>query len=109
VKVKKTVPAQKNALTELKDHCAPETSIAPVDAKTDKKYLRMVLWAGLSAIFLAFGALACGLLSREENVGKAIVLFLGGLAGAAGCIFFFYFLLREISPKPRAPFISTLH
>ena len=68
----------------------------------------MVLLACLSAAFLGFGTLASGLLSEEQNAGTAIVLFLAGLAGAAGCIFFFYLFLREISPKARGPFISTL-
>jgi hypothetical protein len=99
---------QKNAVTEPREPFTADASIAPIDVKTDKKYLRMVLWAGLSAAFLGFGTLACGLLSQEENAGKAIILFLGGLAGAAGCIFFFYRFLHEISPKPKGPFISTL-
>jgi hypothetical protein len=68
----------------------------------------MIIWAGLSIAFLASGTLSCGFLSEEENVAKAIILFLGGLAGAAGCIFFFYRFLRELSSKPRGPFISTL-
>jgi hypothetical protein len=95
-------------VTEPRGHFTTDASIAPTHVKADKKYLRMALWAGLSAAFLGFGTLACGLLSQEENVGKAIILFLGGLAGAAGCIFFFYCFLREITPKPRGPFISTL-
>jgi hypothetical protein len=99
---------QKNGVTEPGEHFIADPSLAPIDVKADKKYLRMLLWAGLSATFLGVGTLACGLLSQEENVGKAIILFLGGLAGAAGCIFFFYRFLREISPKPRGPFISTL-
>jgi hypothetical protein len=95
-------------VTEPRGQFTTDASIAPTQVKADKKYLRMALWAGLSAAFLGFGTLACGLLSQEENVSKAIILFLGGLAGAAGCIFFFYCFLREISPKPRGPFISTL-
>ncbi len=99
---------QKGGGTEPRDHFTADSSIAPPDVKTVKKYLRMVLWAGLSATFLGFGTLATGLLSQEENVTKAIILFLGGLAGAAGCIYFFFCFLREISPKPKGPFISTL-
>ena len=98
----------KNGVGEPREHFPADASIAPIDVKTNRKYLRMVLWASLSAAFLGFGTLACGLLSQEENVGRAIVLFLGGLVGAAGCIFFFYLFLREISPKTRGPFISTL-
>jgi hypothetical protein len=69
----------------------------------------MVLWACLSAAFLGGGCLASGLLSQEESPTWAILLFLTALMGAAGCMFFFHRFLREISPKPRAPFISTLH
>jgi hypothetical protein len=95
-------------MREPREYFTADPSIAPIDVKTNKKYLWMVLWACLSAAFLGFGTLASGLLSQEENVGTAIVLFLGGLTGAAGCIFFFYLFLREISPKARGPFISTL-
>jgi hypothetical protein len=68
----------------------------------------MALWASLSALFLGFGCIACGLLAQEESAAQAIVLFLAALAGAAGCIFFFYRFLREISQNPRGPFISSL-
>jgi hypothetical protein len=69
----------------------------------------MILWAFLSVAFLASGCVASGLLSQEESPTWAVLLFLTALMGAAGCMFFFYRFLREISPKPRAPFISTLH
>jgi hypothetical protein len=107
---KKGEPRQplKKGVREPQDYFTTDASSAPIDVKTDRKYLRMVLWTGLSAAFLGIGTLACGLLWREENVGTAIALFLGGLGGAAGCIFFFYLFLREISPKSRGPFISTL-
>jgi hypothetical protein len=88
--------------------CTDETS-TPIAAKNDKKYLRMLLWAFLSVVFLGGGSVACGLLAQEENATKAIFLFLGALAEASGCIFFFYLFLREISPKPKGPFITTLH
>jgi hypothetical protein len=101
-------PPPKNGGTDPGEFFSADECLAPIDVKTDRKYLRMALWAGLSTVFLAFGSIACGLLSQEENAAKAVVLFLGGLAGAAGCIFFFYCFLREISPKPRPPFISTL-
>ena len=110
MKVTKKGEAQQprtNGVREPREYFAADPRIAP-DVKTNRKYLRMVLWACLSAAFLGFGTLASGLLSQEENVGTAIVLFLGGLIGAAGCIFFFYLFLREISPKARGPFISTL-
>ena len=111
MKVTKKGEAQrprKNGAREPREYFDAGPNIAPIDVKTNKNYLRMFLWAGLSATFLGFGTLASGLLSQEEDVGKAIILFLGGLAGAAGCIFFFYLFLREISPKARGPFISTL-
>jgi hypothetical protein len=82
---------------------------APIVAKTDRKYLRMILWACLSTGFLGAGTLACGMLSQEENSTTAILLFLAALAGACGSVFCFYRFLREISRKPRPPFISTLH
>jgi hypothetical protein len=99
---------QKSGATGPLEHFNVDGSLAPTVVKTDKKCLRMVLWAGLSAVFLCFGSIACGLLSQEEDAVRAIILFLGGLAGAAGCIFFFYRFLREISPHPKGPFISTL-
>ena len=95
-------------MREPREYFTADVRTAPIDVKTNRKYLRMVLWACLSAAFLGFGTLASGLLSQQEDVGTAIVLFLGGLGGAAGCIFFFYLFLREISPKARGPFISTL-
>jgi hypothetical protein len=78
-------------------------------AKDAKKYLRMMIWAGLSIASLGEGSLASGLLSREENSVTAILLFLAAIVGGAGCLFFFFCFLREISPRPRSPFISTLH
>jgi hypothetical protein len=107
---KKEEPQQplKSGMDEPPDYFTAEASSAATDVKTKRKYLRMVLWTGLSATFLGFGSVACGLLWQEENAGTAIALFLGGLAGAAGCIFFFYLFLREISPKARGPFISSL-
>jgi hypothetical protein len=111
VKVTKKGEAQQprtNGVREPREYFTADARTAPIDVKTNGKYLRMVLWACLSAAFLGFGTLASGLLSEETNVGTAIVLFLVGLAGAAGCIFFFYLFLREISPKARGPFISTL-
>jgi hypothetical protein len=77
--------------------------------KNEKKLLRMILWVCLSAVFLGAGCLASGLLSQEENATRAVLLFLAALAGAAGCLFYFYRFLREISPRPKPPFISTLH
>jgi hypothetical protein len=111
VKVTKKGEAQQprtNGAREPREHLTADARMAPLDGKTNRKYLRMVLWACLSAAFLGFGTLASGLLSQEQNGDIAIVLFLVGLAGAAGCIFFFYLFLREISPKARGPFISTL-
>jgi hypothetical protein len=93
---------------DSREHLPDDGAVAPA-AKNDKNYLRMILWACLSAVFLGAGCLASGLLSQEENATNAIMLFLGALAGAAGCIFYFFRLLREISPKPKPPFISTLH
>ena len=81
---------------------------APIAGKTNKRYLRILFWACLSAVCLGAGSLACGLLAQEASVTKAILLFLAALAGAAGCLFFFYRCLREISLKPRGPFIYTL-
>jgi hypothetical protein len=81
----------------------------PARAKSQRKYLRMILWTCLSTVFLGAGCLASGLLSQEESAVNAILLFLAALVGAAGCFFYFYRLLREISPKPKPPFISTLH
>ena len=68
----------------------------------------MILWACLSGMFLAVGSLASGLLSQEKDATNAILFFLVALAGTAGCLFYFYLFLREISPKPKDPYISTL-
>jgi hypothetical protein len=73
-----------------------------------RKYLRMILWACLSAVFLGMGIVASGLLSEEKDAANAILLFLVALAGTAGCFFYFFCFLREISPKPKGPYISTL-
>jgi ABC-type branched-subunit amino acid transport system permease subunit len=73
-----------------------------------RKYLKSILCAFLSIAFLAGGCIAAGLLYSEENDSIAILLFVGGLIGAVGCIFFFYCCLRQISSKPKGPYISTL-
>jgi hypothetical protein len=85
-----------------------EAETSPTGPKSGWKYGRMLLWAGLSAAFLAGGTLACGLLAGEESSTGAVLLFLAALAGVGGCIFCFYRLLREISRKPRPPYLSTL-
>jgi hypothetical protein len=100
---------QRVEIADARQPSAADGESAPVTAKNEKKYLRMILWAFLSIVFLAAGSVACGLLSQEEDATKAVLLFLAALAESAGCVFFFYCFLREISPKPKAPFISTLH
>jgi hypothetical protein len=96
--------------TETQEHFPADVNVGPAaSGKADRKYLRMVLWACLSAAFLAVGCLASGLLSQEESPTLAVLLFIAALVGAAGCMFYFYRFLREISPRPRPPFISTLH
>ena len=81
----------------------------PVMVKTGRQYLRLALAAILSIAFLTGGAIAAALLFSESNGIRAAFLFMGALAGTAGCIFFFYCCLRQISPKPKAPFIPTVH
>jgi hypothetical protein len=85
-----------------------EAETPPTAPKSVGKYVRMFLWAGLSTAFLAGGTLACGLLAGEESSTGAVLLFLAALAGVGGCIFCFYRFLREISRKPRPPYLSTL-
>jgi hypothetical protein len=80
----------------------------PAAPKSGWKYVRLLLWAGLSTAFLAGGTLACGLLAGEESSTGAVLLFLAALAGVGGCIFCFYRFLREISRNPRPPYLSTL-
>jgi len=99
---------QTPGVTDGRERFFANGGIGPVAAKTYKKYLRMLLWACLSTVSLAGGSIACGLLSEEESTIKAVLLFLAALAGATSCIFFFYLFLREISPKPKGPFIATL-
>ena len=85
-----------------------EAETPPTAPKSGRKYVHMLLWAGLSTAFLAGGTLACGLLAGEESSTGAVLLFLAALAGVGGCIFCFYRFLREISRKPRPPYLSTL-
>jgi hypothetical protein len=99
---------QKLETMDARERLPADEAIAPV-ARNEKKYLRMILWACLSIVFLGAGSLASGLLSQEESAIIAILLFLAALVGAAGCIFYFCRLLGEISSKPKPPFISTLH
>jgi hypothetical protein len=72
------------------------------------KYLRLICWASLSLVFLCGGSLAAGLLYSEENGANAVLLFVGALLGAGGCLLSFYYCLRQVSAKPKGPFISTL-
>jgi hypothetical protein len=102
-------PTRRSAAADAPDRFPADLGMPTTVAKTDRKYLRMILWACLSAGFLGAGSLACGVLSQEENSTTAMLLFLAALAGAGGCLFCFYRFLREISRKPRLPFISTLH
>jgi hypothetical protein len=106
---KKDGHLQKPQPTETAECPCPDGNAVPVAVKNNKKYPRMFLWAFLSVVFLGGGSVACGLLAQEENVTKAILLFVAALAEASGSIFFFYLFLREISPRPKAPFITSLH
>jgi len=106
---KKDGHLQKPQPTEIAACPSPDGNPVPIAVKNNKKYRRMLLWAFLSVVFLGGGSVACGLLAQEENVTKAILLFLVALAEASGSIFFFYLFLREISPQPKAPFITSLH
>lgn len=99
---------QRPETTGAGEHFPASGRVVPAADKNERKYLRIILWACLSAVFLGVGCLASGLLSQEESATNAVLLFLAALVGAAGCIFYFYRLLREISPKPKPPFISTL-
>jgi hypothetical protein len=112
----KTTKKEKAQLTKrsgtekTQEHFPASGEVPPTaSGKTDRRYLRMVLWACLSTGFLAGGCVASGLLAQEESPTTAVLLFLAALVGAAGCMFYFYRFLREISPRPRPPFISTLH
>jgi hypothetical protein len=101
---------EESGTAERQDHPSLDPEVAPAaSGNADRKYLRMVLWACLSLAFLAAGCLASGLLSEAESPTVAVLLFIAALVGAAGCMFYFYRFLREISPGPKPPFISTLH
>jgi apolipoprotein N-acyltransferase len=80
----------------------------PNKPKKGLKLLRLALYAGAGLVFFGAGAFSAGLLWREESVLVAILLFLATAAGAAGSLFFFFLCLRQISPKPKDPFIATL-
>jgi hypothetical protein len=88
---------------------APEQSTGPTATKSEKKLLRMILWVSLGILFLALGSVACGLLWEQTDTTSAILFFVAAIVGGGGCIYSFYRFLREISAKPKAPFISTLH
>jgi hypothetical protein len=78
-------------------------------ANAPKRDFRLlVLYAGASLVFLGAGSFSAGLLWREENVLMAILLFLATAMGAAGSLFFFFLCLRQISSKPKRPYIPTL-
>jgi hypothetical protein len=74
-------------------------TIESVMAKIIWKYLRLILPACLSIVFLAGGCFTAGLLYDEPNDAKAILLFLATVLGAVGCIFFFLCFLRQMSAK----------
>ena len=74
-------------------------TIESVMAKMIRKYLRLILLACLSIVFLTGGCLTAGLLYDEANDTKAILLFLATVLGAVGCIFFFLCFLRQMSAK----------
>jgi hypothetical protein len=76
--------------------------------KSQKKLMRMILWISLGTLFLAGGTVASAFLWQQTDPPKAILLFVVALAGAGGCVYSFYRCLREISSKPKPPFISTL-
>ncbi|MBV8377107.1 MAG: hypothetical protein JO279_08900 [Verrucomicrobia bacterium] len=96
-------------MTEAAERSPAERGVESGAGKTARKCLRMILWACLSMFFVAAGAVACALLYKEASAIKAVLLFLGALAAAAGCIFFFCCFLREISSERKDPFISSLH
>jgi hypothetical protein len=70
-----------------------------------RKYLRLIFCAFLSIAFLGGGTLAAGLLYNQETDTAAVLLFLAALLGADGCIFFIYCCLRQLSSKPKGPYI----
>ena len=74
-------------------------TIESVMAKMIREYLRLILLACLSIVFLAGGCLTAGLLYDETNNAKAILLFMATVLGAVGCIFFFLCFLRQMSAK----------
>ena len=82
------------------------TGLTP--AKREKKVLKMILWFSLGVLFLMGGAVACGFLWRQTETTSAILFFVAALVGVMGCVYSFYRFLREISTKPKAPFIATL-
>lgn len=88
---------------------AAELSTELTATKSKKKLLRMILWVSLGILFLVGGSVACGLLWQQADTTSAILVFIAALVGCVGCVYSFYRFLREISSKPKAPFISTLH
>ena len=85
------------------DASPPSGSVAPGTAKAEKKYLRMILWACLSAIFLGVGSLASGLLSQEENRDKCNPSFSGRADRNRRLHFLFLPFLAGNFPKAKGP------
>jgi hypothetical protein len=76
--------------------------------KSQKKLIRIVLWISLGTLFLAGGTFASALLWYETDPTKAILLFVAALVCAGGSVYSFYRCLRDVSSKPKPPFIATL-
>jgi hypothetical protein len=68
----------------------------------------MILWGSLGFLFLAAGSVASGFLWEQTETTSAVLFFIAAILSGAGTIYAFYRFLREISSKPKAPFISTL-
>ena len=57
---------------------------------------------------IAEGSGAAALLSQQQDLLKALLLFLVVLLGLAGSLFFLFRFLKQISPKPKPPNIWNL-
>jgi hypothetical protein len=73
-------------------------------AKPLRKPFALLLAASGVVACVSMGAIAAGLLYEdleEHHPLEAVLLFLVALLGAAGAFFFLFWLLKQISQKPK--------
>jgi hypothetical protein len=69
---------------------------------------KIIREASIGGAFLLSGTIAAGFLFREHDMARALLLSGIAFCGAAGGFYFFFRMLRVISPKNKPVFIATL-